>query len=489
MRLTAADGSDITPRGTKVRALLVLLADAPGMRLPRARLQDRLWSDRAPEQGAASLRRALSDLRSALGGQAALLMSGPGWVGLDPAALRVDRPAGPDAADGYAADLDAIGDPEFEDWLRERRAALAASPAPAPALPVRTSGTVLHVPPFGSAPPLLDAVFRDAGQRLGELTPLLVLDHGAPAPPGARRVALDGAALRGAGGETLQIVATDPDTGRMIWSRIVPPGPDGPVADMRAASTALALALQDRIGLGIVRDLVGFDPDQLILLDRELAGGDTLVAPAAIPALRAFLRYTRTLERSAEPGEMDEAETLAAEAMRAAPDSALPFAVAGLIAAFKGETAAAIDLSDRAEAIDPGQFLVPMAGVISAQLSGRPDQAFELARRAQKAPSGVISPATFANMAAGSAALMRRIPEGLHQARLARGLAPHSRPALRFVAAFAYLAGEMEEAVDALTRLKALEPGFDPRQLADPDYPVINLRRAGLLDVAHAGLI
>ena len=459
------------------------------MRLPRARLQDRLWSDRGPDQGAASLRRALADLRQALGGDHELLVSGPGWIGLDPARLRVDRPTGPRAAEAYAADLDAIRDPEFEHWLRDRRAEMERTPAPTAPVFAEPAVTALHVPPVGVTSPLLDAVFREVGQRLCELMPIVVLNHAAPAPAGARRIALDGVALAGADGETLQIVASEPENGCMIWSRMVPPSGHGPVADVRAASSALALALQDRIGLGVLRDIVGFDPARLLALDCELEGGGTPIAPRAIPALRAFLRYTRTLERAAGPDEMDEAASMAFEAMRLAPDSALPFAVAALIAAYRGETAAAIDLSGRAEAIDPGQFLVPMAGVVSAQLSGRPDRAFELARSAQRVPSGVISPATFANMAAGSAALMRRIPEGLHQARLALGLAPQSRPALRFLAAFAYLAGEEEEAADALTCLKALEPGFDPRQMAEPDYPVINLRRGGLLDVAKAGLV
>src|SRR5881227_1168805 len=66
-RVLALDGEDLTPRGRKARALLAMLGLTPAHRRSRPSLQDKLWSDRGPEQGAASLRQALTEIRRAFG--------------------------------------------------------------------------------------------------------------------------------------------------------------------------------------------------------------------------------------------------------------------------------------------------------------------------------------------------------------------------------------------------------------------------------------
>src|SRR5262249_20867811 len=66
-RVLAPNDEDLTPRGRKARALLALLALTPTRRRSRPALQDKLWSDRGPEQGAASLRQALTEIRRAFG--------------------------------------------------------------------------------------------------------------------------------------------------------------------------------------------------------------------------------------------------------------------------------------------------------------------------------------------------------------------------------------------------------------------------------------
>ena len=66
-RVLAPDGEDLTPRGRKARALLAILALTPTRRRSRPALQDKLWSDRGPAQGAASLRQTLTEIRQAFG--------------------------------------------------------------------------------------------------------------------------------------------------------------------------------------------------------------------------------------------------------------------------------------------------------------------------------------------------------------------------------------------------------------------------------------
>src|SRR6516225_5748288 len=67
-RVLTHDCQDLTPNGRKARALLAILAlTRPTRRRSRPALQDKLWSDRGPEQGAASLRQTLTEIRKALG--------------------------------------------------------------------------------------------------------------------------------------------------------------------------------------------------------------------------------------------------------------------------------------------------------------------------------------------------------------------------------------------------------------------------------------
>jgi DNA-binding SARP family transcriptional activator len=66
---------ELTPGGRKARALLAILALTPTRRRSRSALQDKLWSDRGPEQGAASLRQTLSEIRRALASVTATVWS------------------------------------------------------------------------------------------------------------------------------------------------------------------------------------------------------------------------------------------------------------------------------------------------------------------------------------------------------------------------------------------------------------------------------
>src|SRR3954467_11193081 len=90
-RVLTHDGQDLTPRGRKARALLAILALTPTRRRSRAALQDKLWSDRGPEQGAASLRQTLTEIRRAFGnGYRDYLVTDPQGVGLAPDQVTVD---------------------------------------------------------------------------------------------------------------------------------------------------------------------------------------------------------------------------------------------------------------------------------------------------------------------------------------------------------------------------------------------------------------
>src|SRR3954454_23420700 len=90
-RVLAHDGEELTPRGRKARALLAILALTPTRRRSRAALQDKLWSDRGPEQGADSLRQTLTEIRRAFGDRyRSCLMADMRGVGLAEGRVTVD---------------------------------------------------------------------------------------------------------------------------------------------------------------------------------------------------------------------------------------------------------------------------------------------------------------------------------------------------------------------------------------------------------------
>jgi hypothetical protein len=123
LRLLDRSGADLTPRARKAQGMLALLGTSPGLRRSRAWLQDKLWSDRGAEQGAGSLRQCLTDIRTALGPHVGCLRTEPGWVGLDPARVRVRAElTDAEALEGveFLEGLD-IRDPEFEHWIRDQR--------------------------------------------------------------------------------------------------------------------------------------------------------------------------------------------------------------------------------------------------------------------------------------------------------------------------------------------------------------------------------
>ena len=125
--MSKSTGDDCTPNGRKACAILALLALAPENKRTRVWIQDKLWSTRGKEQGAASLRQSLSEIRRALGPDRDCLVADTYLVSLDRSrvAIDLDNMAGLcNSVIGQSVEilegLD-VGDQEFEEWLRDER--------------------------------------------------------------------------------------------------------------------------------------------------------------------------------------------------------------------------------------------------------------------------------------------------------------------------------------------------------------------------------
>ena len=133
----AVDGRDVPAaawRRSKARAMVKLLALAPGHRLHREQLMESLWPDLDPDAAGANLRKALHFARGALGADSLRVSSE--IVRLDAATLWIDVDAFEDAvrAGNTAAALalytdDLLLEDRFEPWCERRRDQLRTTAA------------------------------------------------------------------------------------------------------------------------------------------------------------------------------------------------------------------------------------------------------------------------------------------------------------------------------------------------------------------------
>ena len=169
LQVLAADGTSLLPGGARPRAVLALLALAPGHVMPRRLLAGLLWSGAELRQGLARLRDVLHDLRAGLqaagidpfGADASSL-----WLRAD---LVVVEPAPRTEGWPLLPELRGI-DPQLDDWLSRAESGAAPPGAPDPraaerGTPAARRASVLVVPLRNLAGPRvghLDAAVNDA---------------------------------------------------------------------------------------------------------------------------------------------------------------------------------------------------------------------------------------------------------------------------------------------------------------------------------------
>ena len=110
--------------GSKARGLVALLMLSNDYSRSRNWIREKLWSDRGYEQGAASLRQTIRELRKALGvHQDVLITNTSGLLKLDPKKITLVHP--PEfAPDDLCSDLN-IRDKEFMRWLEQQRLSIS----------------------------------------------------------------------------------------------------------------------------------------------------------------------------------------------------------------------------------------------------------------------------------------------------------------------------------------------------------------------------
>ena len=481
--------------------------------MTRAKAQDKLWSERAPEQGSASLRQTLAEIRKSLGEYRGALLAGPGWVGLDPECVLVDvelpEGAAPHSVE-FAEDLD-IRDPEFEDWIVAQRSHHAElwSQVAAPTILQRTTSSDV----FASQPAVIlkaesagdgglagfaSATVRDAAQRAGEFMPLEVYRDSAAALDHPEAIEVDACAFGSSQNFVLHVTLNRFGTGLQLWTKTFDISASSIAEDLRTISAEITLALlhsfsqaADRpkgFSLPSFPDIFSFSHERLQRADDSLAAAGA--APSAL-AMRAFIRNTQLLERMVSDPEATHREALemVGESLERAPTSATVIAVASLLAARNQQLELASDLSERAFRADPYNPLARLSRISAFSFTDQHNAARLEALQAMQLPLSELDRPTYAVLAALTSIRTGNLDEAVRYAAISHGHAPEFRPPLRVLSALRYHQGDHEGAADALKKLKELEPDFSLELMGSDHYPVATLRETKLLQITKSRLI
>jgi tetratricopeptide (TPR) repeat protein len=511
------ENRDITPKGIKERGLLALLALSPGQRRTRAWLQDKLWSERTPEQASGSCRQALSNMRKALGPLGGRVQSDRSAVWLEPAIPLQDAF---DPAMGEVLDDIDIADPEFVDWLRELRMQHDAPP-PGPMQPLLSAPTPQRAPKRAMA--LISRIDRSGTARgafilralsqrivtglalLGdlEIVEVDVSEKLISEDQPAVRVELECLDDSDMAFVLLRVLSTT--NRRIVWSGRVSLAPS--IAEIwaspdvtravnctvqavsDAAATAPGLNAISAINHA-VRRVFEFEKVGLVKADdllREAVNGE---ARALALAWRGFLRLTEALEfRDAESGKLEEAMLYTQEALALAPEHPVVLSLASQVTLrVTGDLGQAHYLAGRAVSIgdDNPYALDALSQTLITQ--GRYDEAHRLAEFARLNAQGLPHSFSWDLLACFSALGIGDKDRAYDLALTCHRKMPFYRPALRYLTAISALNNRPDDIQRHSQQLRKIEPDFTPTLLLNPTYPVETLRDLGLIDEIRARL-
>jgi DNA-binding SARP family transcriptional activator len=518
-----SDGTDLSPRGAKARAILAMLCQTPDRRRPRRWLEGRLWSDRAPEQASGSLRQSLSELRRALGPHARQLSSERDHIRLDgvetdieadPAGAARDLAAGREFLEGID-----IADRAFLDWLRDERLRVSdrlqrhprGRPAPAPGnegeeavpLVVETVGLPEGVGRFAGLA-LADGVARLAGEFAHfDLFGL----GGAPLPqaraPGGLILSIGGAEI----GDRLHLLVglRSAEAGQTVWSQRaqIPADEADPLAGpglaplvFQAAEAALAHLAQlpsaqagpRQVNALIARALVemfSYDAARLARADAMLAEALEFGPSARVQAWRSLVRQIMVVERvHPDPARLrDEADACARAALELGEGNPLVLALVSQVRVMLDENPEAGTVLARG-AVELSPFnAYGQAALTGAYLrAGRMEAALAAAQAGAQLAARSANVHWWESLAGLSALAAGRHEAAIAHYEAAHYRAPNFRSPMRHLLFLYLAAGRRAKAERVLADLVRAEPDFTlDRIRSDPDYPAATLRRSGLL--------
>jgi DNA-binding SARP family transcriptional activator len=532
-RVLAHDGEDLTPRGRKARALVAILALTPTRRRSRPALQDKLWSDRGPEQGAASLRQALAEIRQAFGERYRdCLVSDMRGVGLADGRVVVDL----DTADLseltqaiepplLLEDVD-VADQEFEHWLRNQRTAFeqriaalkleaaARPPAAEPSVRPRHSGVAVR-PWVRLLPPL--TVNSESGLFLSRLvgdriTQELVDQWGIDTPDAGRgpqgvQVRVEALAISHDVVVNVVLLAAD---ARQLWSSsetislesgfisdaprlqaLINRSVEASAYYLNRSSPSLDVSSAFTQAFDAVQRMFKIDLDEVDNADALLSDAYELDSKAIYLAWRAYARtfYVGEHILCDRRRAVEESEELARRALEADPHNATVLALASYVYSFALRKYAVghelAELSIKSNAAHPlGHAFLGRA----KSYLGEHDAGYIATRRGLELSGQAPYRYQLHFLCGVTALLSGRFDEAIRAAEVACAMAPGYRPPHRYLVPLYLRLGERDKARVAFQKLRLIEPSFSLDAMRATSYPSTAVREAGLLSFSDRDL-
>lgn len=496
------DGAELAVNGQKERAILAVLALTDGYVRSRSWLQDLLWSDRFPEQSSASLRRALSNIRRALGDHRDRLVSDRTSVALE-APIRIDWGT---VEEGPLLAGIRVSDPAFQTWLQGVRYHRDGEVRRKPRAKGTQSGgeriAITLASPKGSEElrfvtrHLIDLLAQDLKSR-GPIE-VAIADDGMDEEEATGQgfiwhAEVDSVETAGQWIAGIRVFRNRPR--RYLWSGRLRRSMDldGIFADLSVTDfvgrAVTSIHAADREATGVYRNLLTAaqkvflgDRDELELADRIFAGLEPEDRNGTTAAWRAYVGLTRLLEYGVDdPDQCDMALSFAQDAQQRGVGNALAMALAAQVTLKVGGE------------VERGQYLAELA----ARYDDRNPYALHALSQASVLRGDYLAGYKFAEDGRRASASLPHgycwdmqtclAALGIGRRDLAYELAhsahlkmAHYRPALRYLAALSLLDNRHEEAETWCRKLRRLEPQFQQGMLLSESYPIDTFRKIGL---------
>jgi DNA-binding SARP family transcriptional activator len=512
------DGRPLRLIGAKNQALLAMLALSPDMTRSRRWIEDKLWSTFGPEQANANLRQALSKLRAALGAASDVVLSDRTSISLDTRRVTVDllqEVVPEDERIELLQGMD-VRDPEFEDWLRQERAALQATLAQA--TPSDSRGLLINCRVTterpGRANMMGEVLANQIGENIAEHVRAWRQSEGdmpLPASVPPSDITINTQLMEtGEGGHALFIKATHQPSARILYSKLqqLDRLEDILTAEIDISRTVFEAADQiigklphvldkDRpeargtalSRMGLYR-MFSFEKDALreayALMDKAFQRDENGV----YLAWASMIRLTQMIEMAEEDQTplLEEAVDLHYRAMELAPDNVLVHAIVSKVRGTAlGDTAGVLDLAQNAVDRNPANAFawksLSDALILAGDLPGALNASARACKIARTSPfkhywdTGHCIVAVACN----------RPHEAIEAGEAAVRSAPMSRVAYRHLLALYAQEGQLDKAQAVAAKMALIEPGFTlDRLVNDESYPVRTLRNKGLLEPIRA---
>jgi hypothetical protein len=504
--ITDRHGQDVTPKSKKAQALLALLAEGNPARRNRRWLEDKLWSDRGPEQARGSMRQALFEIRKSLGKDSNLVGSDRNAVWLDPDQFTTDL----DQNSGLHCFLEGfdISDPEFNDWLVQKRVQTSKPVSDAVEAPKthRRIKIQCGLPWRGQAKASMQAQLVD--NQIGKiLSEFLVGGYCALSEANADLV-IQSSVKEQENGSSIFVQVVDPVNDELIHSDHCFADRENNVLQRQDAMGRFCWNIADRaleklstrqedseilaLRAGFVqnaiRQILTFDKDQmfssLTLLDQAI----DYMNDGMFQALRAWALASIILEDFLpdNPDNREEITRLIADAQRLSPNNSMVSAIISAVHVMMFEQFNdALVAAQSALRDNPNNIFALQAMSVCKAKRADYDRAYLLSKHGKT----ISSFSKFEPMCNLHHALLclqvGKQDEAQASSELAVEYNAHYRAPKRQLLGLYAAAGDIQRARSISADLAALERDFSiERFLYDRRYPARTLRDRGILDAA-----